>query len=184
MRVCCAPSLRARRTLPRSPQQLPTHLRVSDGQVLAPAFETSPVFLDNTVAPLSTRPAQRTNADRHAGLFFSPLVAGRATMRFRRAARVLLVGAPGVGKGTQTQRLLRRYPQLQAISAGDLLRSNVKSRTPLGRSPHLFSAASGGVACADTARKTPCLFHEFEALTCTSRYSSREHHQGRRSCRR
>ncbi|KAI1409000.1 adenylate kinase [Hypoxylon sp. FL1857] len=53
-------------------------------------------------------------------------------MRLRRAARVILVGAPGVGKGTQSERLLRRFPQLSAISSGDLLRHNVKNRTPLG----------------------------------------------------
>ncbi|KAJ9158536.1 hypothetical protein NKR19_g3220 [Coniochaeta hoffmannii] len=53
-------------------------------------------------------------------------------MQFRRAARVILVGAPGVGKGTQSERLLQRYPQLSSISSGDLLRSNVKQRTPLG----------------------------------------------------
>ncbi|KAJ9152084.1 hypothetical protein NKR23_g2597 [Pleurostoma richardsiae] len=53
-------------------------------------------------------------------------------MRLRRAARVILVGAPGVGKGTQSERLLQRYPQLTSISSGDLLRNNVKNRTPLG----------------------------------------------------
>ncbi|KAF2146783.1 uncharacterized protein K452DRAFT_282982 [Aplosporella prunicola CBS 121167] len=49
-----------------------------------------------------------------------------------RAARIILVGAPGAGKGTQTERLIRRFPQLSSISSGDLLRSNVRSRTPLG----------------------------------------------------
>ncbi|KAJ1327674.1 adenylate kinase [Microdochium nivale] len=53
-------------------------------------------------------------------------------MRLRKAARVILVGAPGVGKGTQSERLLSRFPQLSAISSGDLLRHNVKHRTPLG----------------------------------------------------
>ncbi|KFG80561.1 adenylate kinase [Metarhizium anisopliae] len=54
-------------------------------------------------------------------------------MQLRRAARVILVGAPGVGKGTQSERLLGRFPQLASISTGDLLRSNVKNRTPLGK---------------------------------------------------
>ncbi|KAK1690148.1 adenylate kinase [Colletotrichum godetiae] len=53
-------------------------------------------------------------------------------MRLRKAARVILVGAPGVGKGTQSERLLQRFPQIQSISTGDLLRNNVKHRTPLG----------------------------------------------------
>lgn len=45
---------------------------------------------------------------------------------------MILVGAPGVGKGTQSERLLSRFSQLSAISSGDLLRHNVKNRTPLG----------------------------------------------------
>ncbi|KAK5663691.1 hypothetical protein OQA88_4122 [Cercophora sp. LCS_1] len=53
-------------------------------------------------------------------------------MRLRKAARVILVGAPGVGKGTQSERLLQRFPQLSSLSSGDLLRHNVKQRTPLG----------------------------------------------------
>jgi len=52
--------------------------------------------------------------------------------RLRRAARLILIGAPGVGKGTQTERLIKRYPQLASISSGDLLRQNVTNRTPLG----------------------------------------------------
>ncbi|KAI9828733.1 MAG: hypothetical protein M1832_001838 [Thelocarpon impressellum] len=53
-------------------------------------------------------------------------------MQLARAARIILVGAPGVGKGTQADRLMQRYPQLSAISSGDLLRENVRQRTPLG----------------------------------------------------
>jgi hypothetical protein len=53
-------------------------------------------------------------------------------MRLNRAARVILVGAPGVGKGTQSERLLSRFAQIQSISSGDLLRHNVKNKTPLG----------------------------------------------------
>ena len=49
-----------------------------------------------------------------------------------RAVRLLLIGAPGVGKGTQTERLLNRFPQLSSISSGDLLRDNVRNQTPLG----------------------------------------------------
>ncbi|KAI9682897.1 MAG: hypothetical protein M1829_006333 [Trizodia sp. TS-e1964] len=54
------------------------------------------------------------------------------TTGFRRAARIILVGAPGVGKGTQAERLMKNFPQISAISSGDLLRDNVKNRTPLG----------------------------------------------------
>lgn len=54
-------------------------------------------------------------------------------VQLKKAARVILIGAPGAGKGTQTERLLQRFPQLNSISTGDLLRSNVKRRTALGR---------------------------------------------------
>ncbi|KAL8825436.1 MAG: hypothetical protein Q9191_004417 [Dirinaria sp. TL-2023a] len=54
------------------------------------------------------------------------------TVELKRAARIILVGAPGVGKGTQAERLMKRYPQLSAVSSGDLLRDNVRNRTPLG----------------------------------------------------
>ncbi|EAU37507.1 adenylate kinase 2 [Aspergillus terreus NIH2624] len=55
-----------------------------------------------------------------------------ATREFKRAARIILIGAPGVGKGTQTERLLAKFPQLASISSGDLLRENVRNKTPLG----------------------------------------------------
>ncbi|EER29353.1 adenylate kinase, putative [Coccidioides posadasii C735 delta SOWgp] len=54
------------------------------------------------------------------------------TRSLRKAARIILIGAPGVGKGTQTERLIKRYPQLASISSGDLLRDHVRNRTPLG----------------------------------------------------
>lgn len=53
--------------------------------------------------------------------------------RLTKAARIILIGAPGVGKGTQSERLLSRFPQLASISSGDLLRENVRRRTPLGK---------------------------------------------------
>lgn len=46
--------------------------------------------------------------------------------------RLLLLGAPGAGKGTQTSRLLEKFPQLNSVSSGDLLRQQIKDKTPLG----------------------------------------------------
>ena len=45
--------------------------------------------------------------------------------------RIVLLGAPGSGKGTQSQRLVERY-SIPQISTGDLLRAAVKNGTPLG----------------------------------------------------
>ena len=46
--------------------------------------------------------------------------------------RVLLLGAPGSGKGTQGQRLARHLG-VAHIASGDLLRAQVRDRTELGR---------------------------------------------------
>jgi adenylate kinase len=46
--------------------------------------------------------------------------------------RIILLGAPGSGKGTQSQRLVERY-HIPQISTGDLLRAAVAQGTELGR---------------------------------------------------
>ena len=45
--------------------------------------------------------------------------------------RVVFLGAPGVGKGTQADRIAAEY-QVAKISTGDLLREAVRKRTSLG----------------------------------------------------
>ena len=45
--------------------------------------------------------------------------------------RVVLIGAPGSGKGTQAKRIVNKYGVPQ-ISTGDLLREAVAAGTPLG----------------------------------------------------
>jgi adenylate kinase len=46
--------------------------------------------------------------------------------------RLLLIGAPGSGKGTQAELLVQRYG-ITHISSGDLLRQHVREQTALGR---------------------------------------------------
>jgi len=46
--------------------------------------------------------------------------------------RLVLLGPPGSGKGTQAQKLVERY-QIPQISTGDLFRSAVKNETELGK---------------------------------------------------
>lgn len=51
--------------------------------------------------------------------------------RFTAAMRVVLIGPPGVGKGTQAA-FLRERLGVPHVSTGDILRSAVKDGTPLG----------------------------------------------------
>ena len=45
--------------------------------------------------------------------------------------KLLIMGAPGAGKGTQATALAERYG-VPAISTGDIFRYNIKNQTPLG----------------------------------------------------
>jgi adenylate kinase len=45
--------------------------------------------------------------------------------------RVVLVGAPGAGKGTQAKFIARHF-DIPAISTGDIFRANLAAQTPLG----------------------------------------------------
>jgi len=45
--------------------------------------------------------------------------------------RLLLIGPPGAGKGTQAAQLAQHF-EIPAISTGDIFRENVRNQTPLG----------------------------------------------------
>jgi adenylate kinase len=51
--------------------------------------------------------------------------------------RLVLVGPPGAGKGTQAQFLAAHY-SIPHISTGDIFRANLKANTPLGQEAKTF----------------------------------------------
>ncbi len=59
-------------------------------------------------------------------------------------ARLLLIGPPGAGKGTQAS-LLSQLFDIPAISTGDIFRENVKNNTELGVQAKAFMDAGNNV---------------------------------------
>lgn len=54
--------------------------------------------------------------------------------------RLILLGPPGAGKGTQGQALAEHYG-VPAVSTGDIFRANVSAGTPLGRDAQRYMDA-------------------------------------------
>jgi len=52
--------------------------------------------------------------------------------RTKFASKLLLCGAPGSGKGTQCEKLVKKYPYVH-LSTGDMLRAEKKAGTDLGK---------------------------------------------------
>jgi len=50
---------------------------------------------------------------------------------------VILLGAPGAGKGTQAERIAAKY-NLKHLSTGDLLRAEIENSTELGKSAQAY----------------------------------------------
>ena len=55
------------------------------------------------------------------------------------STRLVLLGPPGAGKGTQAARLAERFG-VPTISTGDLFRANIKGGTPLGRTVQEYTS--------------------------------------------
>ena len=59
--------------------------------------------------------------------------------------RLLIMGPPGAGKGTQAK-LIGEHYEIPAISTGDIFRANVRDQTPLGIEVQRIMAAGGYVS--------------------------------------
>lgn len=55
------------------------------------------------------------------------------------STRLVLLGPPGAGKGTQAARLAERFG-VPAISTGDIFRANIKGGTPLGKTVQEYTS--------------------------------------------
>ena len=54
--------------------------------------------------------------------------------------KIIMLGAPGAGKGTQAKMLADRYG-IPHISTGDIFRANIKNNTPLGQKAKAYMDA-------------------------------------------
>lgn len=79
------------------------------------------------------------------------------------APRLLLIGPPGAGKGTQAAILAETYG-VPAISTGDIFRANVKNETPLGLEVKAIMAAGEYVPDSLTNAIVADRLHEADAV--------------------
>jgi len=59
--------------------------------------------------------------------------------------RLIILGPPGAGKGTQAARIAEHYG-IPAISTGDIFRANIKNGTELGKQVQEITASGGYVS--------------------------------------
>ena len=59
--------------------------------------------------------------------------------------RIILLGGPGAGKGTQAEFICRRF-DIPKVSTGDMLRAAVAAGTPLGQEARKVMEAGGLVS--------------------------------------
>ena len=59
--------------------------------------------------------------------------------------RLIILGPPGAGKGTQAARIAEHFG-IPPISTGDIFRANIKNETPLGLEVKSILAAGGYVS--------------------------------------
>ena len=73
-----------------------------------------------------------------AGLAQACQCAGKGTI----SMKIIMLGAPGAGKGTQAKKIAAKY-QIPHVSTGDIFRANIKIGTELGMNAKSYMDAGG-----------------------------------------
>ena len=63
--------------------------------------------------------------------------------------KIIMLGAPGAGKGTQAKKIAAKY-EIPHISTGDIFRANIKEGTELGKKAKTYM--DQGLLVPETAR--------------------------------
>ena len=64
----------------------------------------------------------------------------RCVYKKEKSMRIIMLGAPGAGKGTQAKRIAEKY-NVPHISTGDIFRENIKNGTELGNKAKAYMEA-------------------------------------------
>ena len=70
--------------------------------------------------------------------------------------RIIMLGAPGAGKGTQAKKIAEKYG-IPHISTGDIFRANIKNGTELGKKAKTYMDQGLLVPDELTCAKCHCL---------------------------
>lgn len=57
--------------------------------------------------------------------------------------KIIMLGAPGAGKGTQAKKIAEKY-DIPHISTGDIFRANIKTEQSLDRKQNIYGS---GTSC-------------------------------------
>ena len=77
---------------------------------------------------------------------------------------VIIFGPPGAGKGTQSQNIVKKFKLFQ-VSTGDLLRSEIKNKSEIGREIEEI-ISKGDFATDDIVNKIIKTCSNIEILNC------------------